>query len=222
VQAASGVRRAEYDVTVPPLSGEGDIETANRNARPDPALLGRLNARYVAAEFDMPVAGLREVAQFGATRVYENEAFRPRAYVVGRVVSAPDFAAALAWLRSHADEPAAVVEGGPALDEEAPQAGVIWQRRSANRLALAVTLDRPGLLVVSQIWYPGWRALVDGRPERLWRADAVLSGVYLQPGAHTVELVYAPPWLWPGVALTVAGFAACLGLHLLRPSSPPT
>jgi hypothetical protein len=216
MQAASGVRRQDYGVTVPPLEGGADVSSANREARPNPAMLGLLNVRYVSAEFDLPVEGLHETARFGETRVYENEFARPRAFVVGRVESAPGFAAALSWVKAHAAESRAVVEGGPPLEGGAVQAEIAWREQAANRLRLYVTLDRPGFLVVSQVWYPAWRATVDGRPERLWRADAVLAGLYLQPGEHTVELAYRPPLLWVGVGLSVAGIAVCVALMVVR------
>jgi uncharacterized membrane protein YfhO len=97
---------------------------------------------------------------------------------------------------------------------------VTWEARSANALRLRVTLDRPGLLVISQTYYPGWQAAVDGQPVQLWRADAVLSGVYLEAGEHQVTLAYRPPLLWLGIGLTLAGIGACLGL-LMWPRPGP-
>ena len=46
--------------------------------------LGRLNVRYVAAEFAIDAPGLRLVQTFGSTRIYENAAWRPRARSRGR------------------------------------------------------------------------------------------------------------------------------------------
>ena len=52
------------------------------------------------------------------------------------------------------------------------------------------------------MWYPGWRAEVDGQPVALWRTDGVLSGVYLEPGGHTVSFVYWPRLTWVGVGVS--------------------
>ncbi|MDW8327788.1 MAG: hypothetical protein RMK99_14585 [Anaerolineales bacterium] len=80
IERAGGVPRAGYSVTLPPFASD-DYATANANAMPDARLLGLLNVRYVAAEFDLDAPGLTLVQRFGATRVYENREFRPRAWL---------------------------------------------------------------------------------------------------------------------------------------------
>ena len=202
MEAASGVRRTGYTETIPPLEGEGNIATVNREARPNPALLGLLNVRYVAAEFPMAVEGLREVERFGSTYLYENERALPRAFVVGQVEPVEDFSGALEWAQTHDVAHAAAVESGRPLASGQVQAEVAWVRRSPNQLVLDVTLDRSGFLVLSRVWYPGWRAQVDGQPVALWRADGVLSGVYLEPGGHTVSFAYRPRLAWVGVGVS--------------------
>jgi len=79
MQAATGVHLEGYSVTLPPF--RGPPATANASALPDPARLGLLNVRFVAAEFDLNVEGLAPRARFGETRVYENLLARPRAWV---------------------------------------------------------------------------------------------------------------------------------------------
>jgi len=48
------------------------------------------------------------------------------------------------------------------------------------------------LLVISDSWYPGWRATLDGRPVALLRADAALRAIAVPAGAHRVEMIYRP------------------------------
>jgi len=48
------------------------------------------------------------------------------------------------------------------------------------------------MLVLSDTWYPGWHATVDGRDAKIERIDQMLRGVRLGPGAHTVEMSYRP------------------------------
>jgi hypothetical protein len=82
IAAASGVPRAGYSVTAPPFA-TGDLATDNAGYTPVAELLGRLNVRFVAAEFPLEAEGLRLRATFGGTRVYANEAARPRAWMEG-------------------------------------------------------------------------------------------------------------------------------------------
>lgn len=83
IERASGVRATSYSVTLPAFNRD-DLATANANAVPDAHLLGLLNVKYVAAEFDLIVPELKLVQTFGRTRIYENLAFRPRAWVDDR------------------------------------------------------------------------------------------------------------------------------------------
>ncbi len=87
-------------------------------------------------------------------------------------------------------------------------------RRSPNRLVLDVPLAYPGFLVLSQVWYPGWTAEVDGQPVVLWRADGVLSGVYLEDGSHRVTFVYWPTGLGAGCGVTIVGWVVAAALCL--------
>lgn len=212
MEAASGVERTRYSVTVPAMEGEGDIGEVNRNAVPDPKLLGLLNVRYVAAEFPLNVGGLQEIERFGSTYLYENQHFLPRAFVVGDVESRDDFESALAWVQSHDVARSAAVEDGKTLKLGDVRTSVIWRERSPNKIILDVNLDAPGLLVLSQVFYPGWEAVVGGQPASLHRVDAVLSGLYLEAGEHNVVLSYRPPALWVGVGLSFLSLMVCLVL----------
>ncbi len=82
IEAASGVKAHGYSVTVPAFASD-DLATANADALPDAERLGMLNVKYVAAEFSLDAPGLALVQTFGRTRVYENAAARPRAWVIG-------------------------------------------------------------------------------------------------------------------------------------------
>jgi len=228
MESASGVPRWGYGETVPALEGEGPLATLNRDATPSLALLSLLNVRYVASEFPMAVAGLSEVARFGSTYLYENVNVLPRAFVVENVESVESFDAALKWVQARdvcALAHSAVVEDGDRLpasilsqpssqcrsDRFDSRDEIAWLSISPNRLELEATLEHPGFLVLSQVWYSDWCVEVDGQPRQLWRTDAVLSGVYLDPGEHVVSFVYRPRWTW----ISACASAATLGVLCL-------
>jgi hypothetical protein len=210
MELATGVQRHSYGVTVPPIVGGESVGLANKDAILSPALLGALNVRYIAAEFAIPNPALRVVNKFGDVYLYENAQFLPRAFLIGEVVPASDFQTALEWIQELDLTHTAVVLDGPALTGGANEGKVTWEWRSANRQHLRVAIDKPALLVISQTWYSGWRARVDGQPAPLWQIDGVLTGLHLQPGAHSVELFYQPTTLWWGVGLSIVGSMACL------------
>jgi hypothetical protein len=174
----------------------------------------------------MAVEGLCEVARFGPIYLYENMYVLPRAFVVGQVEPMEDLDAALEWVQAHDVRHMVAVEGGRPLPPPGErelastsrevQAEVAWVRRSPNRLVLDVTLDRSGFLVLSQVWYPGWRVEVDGQPEVLYRVDGVLSGLHLESGSHIVAFVYRPLILGWGIGGSLVGLTTCLAFLARR------
>ncbi|MBR1395248.1 MAG: YfhO family protein [Prevotella sp.] len=61
-----------------------------------------------------------------------------------------------------------------------------------NRLTYDVTSAKGGVVVFSEIYYPGWTATIDGEPAELGRVDYVLRALTVAPGRHQVELAFFP------------------------------
>jgi hypothetical protein len=82
-------------------------------------------------------------------------------------------------------------------------------------LQLEVWTEKPGFLVVGDVWYPGWQAWVDGQPAPVLRAYTTLRAVPVPAGAHVVILRYEPLSVRLGLALSGLAFAL-LCLNVLR------
>jgi hypothetical protein len=61
-----------------------------------------------------------------------------------------------------------------------------------NRLTYDVNSGKGGVLVFSEIYYPGWTATVDGQPVEIGRVNYILRAIHIQPGQHQVELTFFP------------------------------
>jgi hypothetical protein len=72
-----------------------------------------------------------------------------------------------------------------------------------TRMSLQADLVDNGLLVLSDIYYPGWQASVDGQPAPIYRANYLLRAVPVESGQHRVEVYYDPPLFKVGLAITV-------------------
>lgn len=68
-----------------------------------------------------------------------------------------------------------------------------------------------GLLVLSEIYYPGWQASPDGAAVPLIRADGLLRGVLVHEGQHTVRVWYAPANVRVGLVISALGLVFSLG-----------
>lgn len=73
------------------------------------------------------------------------------------------------------------------------------------------------LLVRNEQFYPGWKCKVDGQPNRIYRANACLQGVLLEPGEHKVEFVFWPDLLQWGLAVSAGALALTGMLAAVRP-----
>jgi Bacterial membrane protein YfhO len=83
------------------------------------------------------------------------------------------------------------------------QGTVRFVERLPSRLSLEVDTDADGILVLSEIEYPGWRATVDGKDTPILRANTILRAIPVQAGTHHVEMVFRPLTVTVGLALSV-------------------
>ena len=77
----------------------------------------------------------------------------------------------------------------------------------ANTVKLSVTTESPGLLILTDNYYPGWKAKVDGVESKVYRADGLVRAVYIPAGNHDVEFYFLPDSFVNGlmISLSTAG-----------------
>jgi uncharacterized membrane protein YfhO len=80
--------------------------------------------------------------------------------------------------------------------------------RQPDRLALEVDTDTDGILVLSEIYYPGWQARVDGQKVSILQANTILRALPIQAGTHSVEMIYRPATVFIGLALSLLTLVA--------------
>jgi hypothetical protein len=146
--------------------------------------------------------------------IYENHRAFPRAWLVGRSRTVPDDAGAYRLLADPGFNPRSEVAltEDPGLDGVPPRGGVRWLGHDPQACALDVTTDRPAVLVLSNNWYPSWKARVDGRDAPVLKADGGLQAVALGPGRHRVEFRFDQGLLYDALAACLAGLVALFGL----------
>ena len=98
-----------------------------------------------------------------------------------------------------------VVEGeAPRLEGPAEITPVARISERPELLRFDAAPEHPAVLVVTDAWYPGWRARVDGVESPVFRVNALFRGVALAPGTHRVEMRFDPWTFRVGAALSVA------------------
>lgn len=61
-----------------------------------------------------------------------------------------------------------------------------------QRVTLRARVDDPALLVLADMVYPGWTAIVDGTETPIGAVDGLFRGIALSPGDHFIEFEYRP------------------------------
>jgi hypothetical protein len=168
----------------------------------------------------------QRAAEFDGVVVLRNLRAQPRAWLVAEA-EAVDGEEALRMIRGEGGREfdprrTALVEARPeelsALELAAPGGGAEAAGGSArvvaygpNHLAVETESGRAGVLVVSEIFYPGWEADVDGEARPVLLTNYLLRGVAVPAGRHRVEMRYRAPAARTGAiisALTVAALLA--------------
>jgi hypothetical protein len=181
-------------------------------------MLRLFNVRWLLSVIPLRSEALRERMQSAeGVEVYEIADPLPRAFVVGEVTSATSDEEALRRLAEPDFDVAKQAIVQDAMVELPPDAGpsreVRVVQRSNCRVSLRAKLARPGLLVLSEGYYPGWRASIDGREARVVRVNVMMRGVTLPAGEHEVEFHFRSRSIEAGAALSFAGLAALVALR---------
>ncbi|MGH2407930.1 MAG: hypothetical protein ACRDF7_07635 [Candidatus Limnocylindrales bacterium] len=82
-------------------------------------------------------------------------------------------------------------------------------------MTIDLLADRPGVLILTDTWAPGWVAEVDGVRAPILRVDEAFRGVLVGSGPHHVAFTYAPGFTYLGFALAAAALVVAFGLSAL-------
>lgn len=152
----------------------------------------------------------RPVYEGADATVYENLDVRPRIFIATgyRVVTDPTDTLDAVWDRDPAASRDVVVDREPvwreAADAPAIEPNVTLAAPSPDVVDVHVAVPRRALLVLADLYWPGWHVSVDGEEREMLRVDRLFRGVAVEPGSHEVRFRYAP-WSVPvGRALTIA------------------
>jgi hypothetical protein len=83
-----------------------------------------------------------------------------------------------------------------------------------NKVELRVKSSEPAILVLSELYFPGWNAVVNGRPAEILRADYALRAVAVPAGENSVSFNYRPRSFTVGIAISLISLLLC-GVILL-------
>ena len=98
-----------------------------------------------------------------------------------------------------------------------PAGSITIVQRQPEKMMLHGELKRATLLMISEIFYPDWRATIDGRPAEILRADYCLRALALPAGTHTVILYYDRQLLNIGLFISIVTLLAVSAILFIFP-----
>jgi len=217
VQGYSAIHLARFDAFLLEVNG-GRAQNYHDGYVLEPGLasplLDLMGVRYLVAPHGVVELG-PTVFVDGEVSVIRRDTALPRAWVVHEAEVAQPAEALQRLARREVDpRRVALIEqplehmlpGGPGSSAEVLSA-------ESEMVRARVQLDRPGLAVFSEVYYPGWSAYVDGQRASLVAVDGLLRGVLVAAGDHIIELRFESATLALGVAISaiMAIVLGCVG-----------
>ena len=191
----------------------------------NPNVLKMMNVKYLAwpeqAAGGPPWEGARAVSTAPTPRGVEAVYAYPgldKAWLV-RTATVLDDDAALARILSPTFDPsreAVLAQPATVAPDHSVSGDVAWELNDPDERRLRVTTTGPALLVLSENWFPGWVAEVDGEPAQVRRANLTLQAIEIpSAGDHAVTLRYTAPTVRSAVRLSVVASGITLLLFAL-------
>jgi len=195
----------------------------------DSPLLDALGVEYLITS--QPVSDKWPMALAGDTPIYENTEALSRAYLAYDMYAGSDADGLAALMAAGRPRAVAVLHKGastvglgriegskPALAD--PNAQVRFLRDAPDEIVIETKTRRPAILVLTDSYYPGWRAAVYEIPTPIIRTNYAFRGVPVGPGTSVVTMRYDPSTFRLGLftsllaCAALAAHAVCLYLRL--------
>jgi hypothetical protein len=102
-----------------------------------------------------------------------------------------------------------------------PLESVTVVKYEPQRVELKASLVRPGLVILADTFYPGWRLTIDGKTAPIFRANRVMRGAALEAGEHRLVYTYEPASFQVGVIISAGASIVALALAWSQRRNPP-
>jgi hypothetical protein len=183
-------------------------------------LINMLNIKYIISRYQLQNPKLPMIYDKGIY-IYINPNYLPRAFWVPECMVIKDRQKILKRLNSDDFEPTQMVilEEIPeelkintavtkTKDKDAQIVKIVTYK--PNKVVISTNTTCDGFLFLSDTYYPGWYAWIDGKPVKIYRANYAFRATYLNSGIHTVEFRYIPDSFKTGCYASIVAVLCCI------------
>ena len=197
--------------------------------------LDLLSVRYVSISEDEKHLVERHpdkwvfVSTYGSEHVFENRRALPRARLVCKASKIENEAAFTMLVREgrlalsmndYAFLNGTLIDGFPEYAECSGHVAI--QEDNGNKLKIKANVDSHGaILLLSDLWYPGWEVIVNGQRRTLYRVNNTSRGVELSKGTNDVTFLYRPSGWYISTSISVISMIFIVFLSLITTAPRP-
>ncbi len=186
-----------------------------------------LNVKYFLSPqpFDHPK--FKQVFQGNRVYIFQNQSYLPRARIVFKYEVIEDRDQILKRITDQNFDyrNSIILEEEPQISQSQEDTslaeGKAWiEKDEINSIKVKTVLSQPGFLILSENYYPAWKAYVDGKQTKIYRANYLFRAVYLNQGEHEVRFVFnSVPYLIgkTSTLLTSVLLLVIFGFYLVKP-----
>ena len=189
-----------------------------------------LNVKYFLSRQPFEHAKFEQVFHQGGVYVFQNQTYLPRARIVFdyevmrdredilKRITDPNFDYRNSVILE--EEPQVSLSRG---DTSVSLGKAYIEKDEINTLTVKAVLSRGGFLILSENYYPSWKAYVDGVEAQIYRANYLFRALYLEEGEHEVKFVFDSPTYRVGktsTLLTSVLLLAIFGVYWIRQAVP--
>ncbi len=165
------------------------------------------NVKYIISYRFFSEGVLKPAGKAGMANIYENTRVIPRAFVpVMLELNGPD----ITERRVFDPEKTLLINTREQLNVPSVMSGTAEIIEYGNRRARMLVKSETGCFaVLTDTWYPGWKAYVDNNETEIYKAYGVFRAVYVKPGLHEVVYRYEPLSFTIGIWVTLVSLIFC-------------
>lgn len=146
----------------------------------------------------------------GNILVYENQQALPRAWFTHEVITVdPQTMIQIIHTGKFADgtpfipQKTALIEKSHTFRlKEDKTAKLIIKKITSNKVIINTYTREPQFLILSDTYYPGWKAYIDKKPTAIFQTDYILRGIVVPAGEHLIEFKFQPVYFYIAVLIS--------------------
>ncbi|MFH1655221.1 MAG: YfhO family protein [Candidatus Omnitrophota bacterium] len=147
--------------------------------------LGLLNVKYITSSVSLQSDELELLFDDGTIKIYKNPRLEPRVFFVAGQEIKEDISQSV-------------------FRKASSSSSIETVERSSNKVIINVDASVDGFLVLRETAYPGWKAFVDKKQEKILFLNIATRAVFLKKGKHSIKFIYSPQSLRTGLLISLS------------------